>query len=96
MERQLPSGRVQNDMEVFSHDRPLEFGIRTTSGPTPFSYLYRFVPEGRDTLLRLEGGFTLEGAPALLGPLAARAVRHGVDGNLATLKRLLESVARTA
>lgn len=45
MERELPSGGVQNELEVFARGRrlevfargrPTEFGIRTTSGPTPF------------------------------------------------------------
>jgi uncharacterized protein YndB with AHSA1/START domain len=30
MERQLPSGDVQNELEVFARDNPSEFGIRTT------------------------------------------------------------------
>ena len=38
MERELPSGRVENGLEVFVREQPTEFGIRTTSGPTPFVY----------------------------------------------------------
>jgi hypothetical protein len=33
----------------------------------------------------------LDGAAALLGPLARRAVKKGVDDNFATLKRILEA-----
>src|SRR5690606_5570755 len=29
MERELPRGRVQNDLEIFARERPTEFGIRT-------------------------------------------------------------------
>jgi hypothetical protein len=32
MQRDLPGGRVENGLEVFVHDQPTEFGIRTTSG----------------------------------------------------------------
>src|SRR5215218_3112943 len=44
MERELPGGRVENDLEVFARERPTQFGIRTTSGPTPFSHRYRLEP----------------------------------------------------
>jgi hypothetical protein len=33
----------------------------------------------------------LSGLTGRLGPLAAHAVKHGVDANLATLKRLQEA-----
>ena len=42
MERDLPQGRVENDLEILDRKRPNEFVIRTTSGPTPFLYRYRF------------------------------------------------------
>ncbi len=48
MQRRLPSGPVGNELEVFAREHPTEFGIRTTSGPTPFRYSYRFASEGAD------------------------------------------------
>jgi ligand-binding SRPBCC domain-containing protein len=91
MERELPTGRVENELEVFARKRPSEFGIRTTSGPTPFIYRYRFAADGSDTVVRLEASVDLPGAAAILGPLAARGVRRGVDANFASLKQTLES-----
>jgi hypothetical protein len=91
MERELPTGRVENELEVFARDHPSEFGIRTTSGPTPFVYRYRFArPEHASTEVHLDAEVELEGASSLLGPLAARVVKRGVDANFAALKSILE------
>jgi hypothetical protein len=58
MQRQLPIGQVENGLEVFSRERPIEFGIHTTSGPTAFLYRYRFASDGADTVGRLDGATT--------------------------------------
>jgi carbon monoxide dehydrogenase subunit G len=96
MERELPTGRVENRLEVFAREYPSEFGIRTTSGPTPFTYRYRFAPDGSDTVVHLDATVNLPGVAAALGPLAARRVRRGVDANFASLKRTLERGAADA
>ena len=96
MQRQLPTGQVENELEVFSREHPTEFGIRTTSGPTPFRYRYRFASDGADAIIQLDGSVELSGATAVLGPFAARGVRRGVDANLAALKGALEASARDA
>ena len=49
MERQLPTGRAVNELRIVALERPREFAIRTTSGPTPFSYVYRFSAEDGET-----------------------------------------------
>lgn len=90
MERQLPTGRVENELEVFAREHPSVFGIRTTSGPTPFSYHYRFASDGGDTVVHLSAAVELPGTAAVLGPLAARGVKRGVETNFAALKRALE------
>jgi hypothetical protein len=89
MERELPSGRVQNELTIVAHEAPGEFGIRTASGPTRFSYRYTL----STTAPRRTG---TGDAAALLGPLAGRAVKHGVDDNFAELKRILETPAALA
>jgi carbon monoxide dehydrogenase subunit G len=96
MERELPTGRVENGLEVFAREHPSEFGIRTTSGPTPFSYRYRFASHGADTVVRLDATVELPGVAAVLGPLASRGVKRGVDANFASLKRTLEEGAADA
>ena len=96
MQRQLPTGQVDNDLEVLAREHPTEFDIRTTSGPTPFRYRYRFASDGADTLIRLDASVELSGVTSLLGPLAARGVKRGVDANLATLKYTLEARPKDA
>jgi uncharacterized protein YndB with AHSA1/START domain len=90
MERQLPAGRVENELEIFTRVPPTEFGIRTTRGPTPFVYRYRFPSERGATLVHLDAEVELPRPAALLGPLAGRAVKRGVDANFTALKSTLE------
>jgi uncharacterized protein YndB with AHSA1/START domain len=91
MERELPSGRAENGLEVVEVNRPTLFVIRTTSGPTPFLYRYVFTEEASATLVQLEAEIELGGLAGALGPLASRGVKRGVDSNFADLKRILES-----
>ena len=69
---------------------PEELSIRTTSGPTPFDYRYEFATTAEGTLIRLHGDVQIRAGAALLGPLAAKAVKRGVDANFATLRAILE------
>jgi uncharacterized protein YndB with AHSA1/START domain len=94
MERELPTGRVQNELEIFARVHPTDFGIRTTSGPTPFSYLYTFSAANGETVVQIDAVVELDGALALLAPLVSRAVKRGVDDNFAELKRTLETRVR--
>jgi uncharacterized protein YndB with AHSA1/START domain len=90
MERDLPGGRAENELEVLASDRPAEFAIRTTSGPTPFVYRYSFESDDGGTLLQLAAEVELSGIAGALGPLGARVVKRGVDANFATLREILE------
>lgn len=90
IERQLPGGPVENELEIVGGEGPSELVIRTTSGPTPFVYRYRFTPDDRATVVRLHGEAELGRVGDLLAPLARRAIRRGVDDNLAALKTILE------
>jgi hypothetical protein len=92
MRRELPTGPAENTLEVLERTPPTAFTIRTTSGPTPFVYRYRLVADGDATVLELDATVDLTGPAALAGPLAARAIKRGVDANLATLKHLQEAV----
>ena len=89
MERQLPSGRAVNQLDVVASERPREFTIRTTSGPTPFLYRYRFLAAGQRTVVRLDAEVELPGI-AFLPTIARRLVTNGVDANFAALKKILE------
>ena len=74
MRRELPAGQVENELEVLVHERPSEFVIRTTSGPTPFLYRYRFASDGAGTVVHLGASVQLPGVAGMLGPLAAHRV----------------------
>jgi uncharacterized protein YndB with AHSA1/START domain len=91
MERELPGGPAENDLEIVERVPPSEFVIRTTSGPTPFVYRYGFEADGEATLLHLAATVELSGIAGALGPLASRVVKRGVDSNFADLKRILEA-----
>jgi uncharacterized protein YndB with AHSA1/START domain len=90
MDRELPGGRAENELEIVGFERPISFEMRTISGPTPFIYRYRFGPDGDATILDLAADVELPGIAGALGPLAARGVKRGVDANFATLKQILE------
>jgi uncharacterized protein YndB with AHSA1/START domain len=94
MDRDLPGGRAVNELEVVASERPHEFAIRATAGPTPFLYRYRFSTENGQTVLTLDAQVELAGAVALLPALARHAVKRGVDENLLTLKDTLEAARR--
>jgi uncharacterized protein YndB with AHSA1/START domain len=94
LERQLPTGRTVNQLEVMASQRPQAFAIRTTAGPTPFHYRYRFSAEEGETIVSLDAEVELAGAAALLPPIARRLVKNGVDANFATLKQILETARR--
>jgi uncharacterized protein YndB with AHSA1/START domain len=91
MERELPGGRAVSELEIVAREPPHEFVIRTTAGPTPFLYHYRFTGENGETVITLDAQLELPGAAALLPRLAQRMVKKGVDDNLAALKHILEA-----
>jgi ligand-binding SRPBCC domain-containing protein len=90
MTRQLPTGAATNQLEIVAREQAHEFAIRTTNGPTPFLYRYRFAVENGKTIVQLDAQVELDGIGAFMPQLARRAVKHGVDDNLATLKLILE------
>lgn len=96
MERDLPTGRAVNDLEIIAREQPREFAIRTTSGPTPLHYRYRFSADSGETVVQLNGEFELQGPAAFAPALARRAVKRGVEDNLAAVKRILEKRAGLA
>jgi uncharacterized protein YndB with AHSA1/START domain len=91
MERELPSGRAVNELEVVAREPPRRFAIRTTAGPTPLVYRYQFSTETGGTVVKLDAEVELPGAAAFLPQLARRLVTKGVNDNFATLKQILEA-----
>ena len=95
MKRELPTGPAINQLEVIANKPPREFTIRTTAGPTPFLYRYQFATQNGETVVQLDAQVELDGVATRLPQLARRAVKKGVDDNLATLKAILEERRRT-
>jgi uncharacterized protein YndB with AHSA1/START domain len=91
MVRDLPNGRAVNKLEIVAIERPSEFVIRASEGPTPFHYRYRFSAENGETVVHLSAEVELPRPAALLPQLARSAVKRGVDANFAALKALLEA-----
>jgi uncharacterized protein YndB with AHSA1/START domain len=73
MERQLPTGRALNELEIITRQPSREFAIRTTSGPTPFVYRYRFTSEDGETLVQLDAEVELRGAAAVVPQRSPRS-----------------------
>jgi uncharacterized protein YndB with AHSA1/START domain len=90
LRRQLPTGVATNELEIVTWQPPEELAIRTTSGPTPFHYRYELATTRAGTLVSLHADVRIAGAASLLGPLAAQAIKRGVNANLATLRHILE------
>jgi uncharacterized protein YndB with AHSA1/START domain len=91
MERELPTGRAVNELEVVASEPPREFAIRATAGPAPFHYRYQFSAENGETVMKLDAEVELPGAAAFLPQLAGRLVKKAVNDNFATLKQILEA-----
>jgi uncharacterized protein YndB with AHSA1/START domain len=90
MQRRLPSGAATNELEIVTLRPPEQLAIRTTSGPTPFTYRYELAAAGTATHVTLHADVRLGGATSLLGPLAAQGIKRGVNANLARLRDILE------
>jgi uncharacterized protein YndB with AHSA1/START domain len=90
MDRELPSGHAVNRLAILDADEPERLVIQATDGPTPFTYAYRLQEQEGGTHLSCDAEVEVEGIAGFLGPLAALAIKRGVDSNLTTLKTLLE------
>jgi uncharacterized protein YndB with AHSA1/START domain len=80
IQRELPTGRAINDLEVVASEPPRMFAIRTAAGPTPFLYRYQLSAENGETVMRLDAEVEQPGAAAFLPQLARRLVKKGVKG----------------
>lgn len=88
--RELPQGKVVNELEVIDFKPYEEFIIKTTAGQTPFRYDYLFTSKNGVTRLILKAEVKLSGFKGRLSPILARFVKRGVNSNFKTLKNILE------
>lgn len=99
MVQDLPGGRVENVLEVIEHVKDQAFAVRTVSGPTPFTYRYRFTGKNGVTLLILQAEIDEEKLSGFLGMAGqvmpdwalSRLIEYMVKRNMESLKKVLES-----
>ena len=89
--RKFLGRRMESTMRIEAFEPPRRFALQVTSGPVPFHVEQTVEPEGTGSLVSV----TIEGEPGgffkLADPLVERAVRRELEGNLATLKDILET-----
>jgi uncharacterized protein YndB with AHSA1/START domain len=89
--RKFLGKRMESTMRIEAHEPPRRFALQVTSGPVPFHVEQTIEPEGDGSRISV----VMEGEPGgffkLAEPLVERAVKRELDGDLATLKDILEA-----
>ncbi|MGH8951902.1 MAG: SRPBCC family protein [Acidimicrobiia bacterium] len=88
--RTLP-GRSEESFEVTVYDLHRSLALNGTLGPFGAELEYHLEPFERGTRLTNEVKLRPRGVVGLVGQLAGSKVKEAVAGNLAELKRILES-----
>jgi uncharacterized membrane protein len=83
--------RIEYVNEVVELEPGRRLAMRSVKAPFPMTVVYEFEDEGEGTLMRIRTGGDATGFYRVAGPLLARAVKRGVEGDLARLKRNLEN-----
>jgi uncharacterized membrane protein len=86
--------RIEYVNEVVEHEPGRRLVMRSVKAPFPMTVTYEFEDaDGGDTLMRIRTEGDASGFYRLAGPLLARAVKRGLDRDLALLKQKLERPA---
>ena len=89
--RKFLGRRMDSTIRIEAYEPPRRFAIQVTSGPVPFHVEQTVEPESAGSRLYV----LIEGEPGgffkLAEPLVERTVRRELEGNLATLKDILET-----
>ena len=89
--RKFLGRRMESTLKIEAFEPPRRFALQVTSGPVPFHVEQTVEPEGPGSRVSV----TIEGEPGgffkLADPLVERAVKRELEGNLATLKDILEA-----
>lgn len=91
--RQLGGAQIENDVEVTAFEPGHAIELSSINGPTPFRYRYEVAPSGKGTTLHMTGQISGEGLPApmaVLGPLAERFFKKGMNDNLEAFRAMVE------
>ena len=88
--------RIEYVLEVEAHDPDALLDMRSVKGPFPMRVTYAFEEAGDGTLVRIRVQGESGGFYSLAWPLLSRSIKRNITGDLAALKRLLESAADQA
>lgn len=83
--------RIEYVNEVVEREPGRKLAMRSVKAPFPMTVVYEFEDADGGTLMRIRAGGDASGFYRVAGPLLARAVRRGIEGDLARLKRKLEN-----
>ena len=83
--------RIESTIEIVAYEPSRLFTIKVIEGPIPFEVRHTIEPEGDATRVDVVGEGEPGGFFKLADPLVERAVRRELEGNLATLKDILET-----
>jgi uncharacterized membrane protein len=82
--------RIEYVNEVIEWEPGRRLVMRSVKAPFPMTVVYEFEDAGEGTRMRIRTQGDASGFYKLAGPLLDRAVKKGVEGDLAQLKRNLE------
>jgi hypothetical protein len=83
--------RIEYVNEIVEYDPPARLVMRSVKGPFPMTVTYRFDEADGGTRVGISTEGDAGGFYRLAAPLLDRAVRRGVEKDLANLKRILET-----
>ncbi len=83
--------RIEYVNEVVELVPARRLAMRSVKAPFPMTVVYEFEDAGEGSLMRIRAGGDATGFYRVAGPLLDRAVKRGIEGDLARLKRRLEN-----
>ena len=82
--------RIEYVNEVVEYEPERRLVMRSVKAPFPMTVVYEFEDADGGSLMRIRAGGDASGFYRIAGPMLSRAVKKGIAGDLARLKRILE------
>jgi uncharacterized membrane protein len=83
--------RIEYVNEIVEHEPGERLVMKSVKAPFPMTVIYEFEDAGDGTRMRIHTQGDASGFYRLAGPVLARAVKRGIEGDLAKLKAVLEA-----
>jgi hypothetical protein len=83
--------RIEYVNEIVELVPGVRLAMRSVKAPFPMTVVYEFEDAGGGTLVRIRAGGDASGFYRVAGPILSRAVRRGIERDLARLKQVLET-----